>query len=421
MIICLIKIISILRLDLRSYFNWVTGRTFNWLSMPDWFNNITIPGWRDWIDILVLAFLLYGLYAWLKGTKALQVLIGLGFIGLLYFIARLLGLFMTSWLLQYLWAVILFFVVVIFQPEIRNFLEDVSPAKLFAKGSKLAAETIDELAEGAFQLAKNKIGALIVLPGESPIDEFLKGGIFLRSDVRKEILMGIFHAASPLHDGAIIIEKDSIKRVKCYLPLTTDTEFPLMYGARHRAAMGIAEKSDAICLVVSEERGEVSLFQNKTIRKFSSPAELAEEMGKSFLKEGPKKKRTQTLKEILTSNFPAKVVAICIAVFLWASLTGQKNAEIAFQIPLKYQNIPNNTIIAGDMVQSIKISLRGPERLIASLTPERVNARVDLKKGKIGNNLFEISKKDIRVPPGVDIMTINPSKIKVKLEKAKEE
>ena len=403
---------------MRNYFNGVAGLTFNWLSILDWFHNITIPGWRDWIDIFVLAFLLYGLYAWLKGTKALQVLIGLGFVGLLYFIARLLGLFITSWLLQYLWAIIVLLLVVIFQPEIRNFLEGVSPAKFLTKSPKLAAETIDELAEGAFQLAKSRIGALIVLPRESPINELLKGGIFMHCDVRKEILRSIFHTSSPIHDGAIIIEKDGIKRVKCYLPLTTDTEFPLMYGARHRAAMGIAERSDALCLAVSEERGEVSLFQNKTIRKFSSPAELADEMRKSFLKEEPRKKRTRTLKEILTSNFQAKVVAICIAVFLWASLTGQENAEIVLQIPLKYQNIPNNTIIGGEMVQTLKMSFRGPERLIASLTPERVDARVDLKKGKIGNNLFEISNDDIRVPPGVKIMTINPSKIRIKLEKA---
>ncbi|HEX7373174.1 MAG TPA: diadenylate cyclase, partial [Thermodesulfobacteriota bacterium] len=183
--------------------------------------------WQDVLDIFLITYILYRLYVWLQGTRALRILIALGALGVLYLLARLSGLFITTWILQYLWAVILVIAVVIFQSEIRQVLERMSPVRFFlGRPEALDRLVLEEVGRTAFELAQKHIGALIVFRRRDILEDHLKGGIPLDGRVSYEVLSSIFLPTSPAHDGAVIIHEGRIVSLGCYLPLSDNTLLP---------------------------------------------------------------------------------------------------------------------------------------------------------------------------------------------------
>ncbi len=230
---------------------------------------------QDVLDILFITIVVYHLYIWFRSTKAFKALIGLLALGIIFTAAQAWGLFLTTWMFQILWQVLIILLIILFQPEIRQFLERFNPLqRLSWRKSSNPAIWVETLTDACFKLAKNRIGALIIIERNDWVDEWITGGIPLEGQPTPEIIMSVFQKESPLHDGAMIIRKGGIVATACYLPLSSKEGLPKEYGTRHRAALGVVEHCDAWAVVVSEERGKVSLVRDGLIGSIEDPADL---------------------------------------------------------------------------------------------------------------------------------------------------
>lgn len=214
----------------------------------------------DLLDIGLVSVIIYRLLLIVKGTRAAQMLVGLGILLLASLASRYLELFTIDWLVQSFWAQIVIAIIVLFQPEIRRALAQMGEAQFFT--NLTAAEELrshEEIVRGAVSLANKKIGALIVLERETSLKDFIEVGTTLDAKVSRELLLSIFHPTSPIHDGAVIVKGNRVAAAGCFLPITLSTELSRALGTRHRAGVGLTEETDAVAIIVSEENGQISL------------------------------------------------------------------------------------------------------------------------------------------------------------------
>lgn len=219
----------------------------------------------DVFDVLIVAYLFYRLTLLVKGTRAMQMAIGLGLVFLVYHLARRLGLVTLYTILDALLTYIVLLIVVIFQNDIRRVLARVGQRPWFrAARSAREVHAIEEVVKAAVHLGQRHIGALIVFERDAALDEFVEHGTPVEAEVTKELLYALFvpSADNPLHDGAVIIREGKIWQSGVLLPLSASAKLDRSLGTRHRAAIGISEETDAVVVVVSEERGSISLCFN---------------------------------------------------------------------------------------------------------------------------------------------------------------
>ncbi|HYO12236.1 MAG TPA: diadenylate cyclase CdaA, partial [Thermoanaerobaculia bacterium] len=216
--------------------------------------------WRDAVDVLAVALIIYYLLLLIRGTRAVQMLLGLVFLGLVYYAALLTELPTLQQILENLLIVLPFAIIVLFQQEIRRALTNFGRNPLWglAKQQKVVA-SFGDIVLAATTLSSRKIGALIVIERLQGLRTYIENGIALDAVVSYDLLINIFSPDTPLHDGAVIIQDDRIAAAACFLPLTSNPELSKEFGTRHRAALGISEETDAVAVVVSEETGVISL------------------------------------------------------------------------------------------------------------------------------------------------------------------
>lgn len=239
--------------------------------------NITI---FDILDILIVAYLFYKLYFLIKETRAEQLLKGIMILLVATNVLELMQFQVVHWLLKETMTVGIMALLIVFQPELRRVLEQIGRAKFFAKGiqdprKKNVDYVVSEVRAAVVALSKKKTGALIVFERETGLSEIVRTGTLLNADISRQLLINIFEPNTPLHDGAVIIRGDSIIAAGCFLPLTENSELNQEVGTRHRAALGMSEKSDAIALVVSEETGSISIAENGKLHRELSESNLS--------------------------------------------------------------------------------------------------------------------------------------------------
>jgi uncharacterized protein (TIGR00159 family) len=370
------------------------------------------------IDILVVSFLLYHLYLWVRESRALRALAGLAVIGVLSILARWTGMVMTGWLFQSLWSIILLVIVIVFQPEIRRILERMNPLDLIrGQPITLQRETIAELTETIFDMARQKVGALIVLPGHDPIEELLREGVQLEAIVSRELVRTLFQPPSPTHDGAVLIRGNRVERAACFLPMTTASGLPSEYGARHRAAIGLTERCDAVCLLVSEERGTVALARKGTLIPFFEPARLQHELEQELQDTLSSDASEANWWGFFTNNLWAKGMAVALAAVLWVALAGQQSSEIGITVPVEYQQISPSIELRGEVPREVTVRLRGSQLALEALRTRQVRARVSLAQVRDGINYFLLSRNQIDLPAGVEITEIRPALLLIEVQK----
>ena len=374
------------------------------------------------IDIGLISFLLYFVAIWFKGTRSLQILVTLIGTGIFYFLATKMGLILTSILFQYIWAAILVVLVIVFQPEIRQMLDRASPIRHWRNRRYPDADTalIEEIADAVTELARQKTGALIVFQRLDGLDNLIVKGKELDSALSAELLQAIFQKNSPLHDGAALIYRDRIKAAACILPLSRDEDLSAKYGTRHRAAIGICERSDAICVVISEERGEVSLVDGTQITHFKKRSEFtaAIESSLSNHRGAAGEHSPRTWRSIFSSNWRLKLLSVATSIFLWFLIVGPQRSEIGISVPIQYTNLPSSMEIVGPWMDRIDVRVRGSSSGLESLNPGVVRAVVDLSKVTPGLNFFRMTPNSLQVPPGITIAQIRPSDLQLNIEAA---
>ncbi|MFZ8832456.1 MAG: diadenylate cyclase CdaA [Thermodesulfobacteriaceae bacterium] len=228
---------------------------------------------KDLIDILVVAFVIYKILLLLQGTKALQMLAGLAVIILLYFFSGILELLTLNWILDTFMSSLLILIIIVFQDDIRKALAKIGTVPI-ARIQTEYSFGIEEVVKAVSKLAEKKVGALIVFEREISLKDYLEGAVLIDAKVSEELLISIFNPKSPLHDGAVIISGGKIVAAGVVLPLSTNPDIAKDLGTRHRAGIGITEVSDAVVIIVSEERGEISLAVGGKISRDITPATL---------------------------------------------------------------------------------------------------------------------------------------------------
>lgn len=231
---------------------------------------------QDFIDIALLTAVIYWLLNLIKGTRTIPILLGLSVLLAVYGLASFLRLDAIGWLMENLFSSAVVILVVLFQADIRNALARVGMTTMFREMSTIAQlDLIDEVVNTAYALAKRKIGATIVLENETGLRNYIERGKVLNAEPTVELIVSIFHPSSPLHDGAVIItRKGVLAAARCILPLPSSLVGSFSLGTRHRSALGLAEETDAAVVVVSEERGKVSLAHLGSLKRDLDEKEL---------------------------------------------------------------------------------------------------------------------------------------------------
>lgn len=216
--------------------------------------------WNDFLDIILVACIIYWIILLIKGTRAVQMLFGLAIILLLYLGSKVTGLFTLRWILDNFISSLVIVIVILFQNDIRRALIHVGKNPFFSDLSyREETEIIEELVKACVNLASKKIGALIVIERETGLKDLLEMGVEIDAKVAGDLITSIFLPYSPIHDGAVIIQQGRLKQAGCFLPLSQNPDISKSFGARHRAAIGLTELVDAITIVVSEETGKISV------------------------------------------------------------------------------------------------------------------------------------------------------------------
>ncbi len=247
----------------------------------DWYaeSPFSSASWVDWVDIGLLAVVIYRILVVMRGTPAMQSLIGLMLLAALYVVSELLGLATVHWVLDNLMVYVVILLLILFQEDIRRALARAG-GTVFSRGARRAsdANVMEEVIKAVFSLAHRKIGALIVLERNASLEGHVEGAHAVDAEASTELLQAIFHPTSPLHDGAVMISKQRIVAAGVFLPISLSKDIARTWGTRHRAAIGITEITDGLCLVVSEERGTVALVQGGIITPVADANDLRQRL-----------------------------------------------------------------------------------------------------------------------------------------------
>lgn len=263
-----------------------------WLTIPDF----TIT---DVLEIAIIAFAFYHIILWIKDTRAWVLLKGMVILGIIFLVALVLEMNVVLWVFQNAMVVGIMALVVIFQPELRNALEQLGRKKILSsltfdnqksKNERYSAESIEAVIKAVYDMARVKTGALIVVEKEIQCREYERTGIPIGAKISSQLLVNIFEHNTPLHDGAVIIRGNRITSATCYLPLSDNMQISKDFGTRHRAALGMSEVCDALVIVVSEETGQVSVAMGGQLVRGVTPDYLGTRLSQIQYRNGDSKK-----------------------------------------------------------------------------------------------------------------------------------
>ena len=372
--------------------------------------------WQDIVDVLFNSYILFRFYILFRGTNVIRVIVGIALLWIVQRIALSIGLIVTSWALQGIIAGAALIIIIVFRNEIRNVLQAKNlRAILWGFPQKSVRTPIESIIEGVYELARNRVGALIVLPGKEDLEELLQGGVEWNGLVSREMLGAIFWSGNPVHDGAAVIQGNQVKRVGAVLPLSTREDLPRYYGTRHRAAVGLAEKTDALIIVVSEERGKVITVKGNTFHPVNDNLALHRILADHL---GMWGEQAGTLQKERREALLAALVCIFCMGAVWFSFARGVETLTSLEVPLEYMNRDPRMQITSTSVNTVRLHLAGSGALISSLRPDQVNVKVDLNAANNGENAFNITEQNIALPPGVRINRIEPPSVQVALDMA---
>ena len=370
----------------------------------------------DLIDIALVTTFVYSGIVLLRHTHARLVAIGILFLGALYIVARAFDLRLTTWLLQGFFAVFLVIIVVIFQEELRQLFERLALWGLRRRAAPHAPAPAEIVVGCAADFARTRTGALIVFVGTQPIARHIHGGVELNGTISEPLLKSIFDPHSDGHDGAVIIERGLLTRFAAHLPLSTDFRQLAGVGTRHSAALGLAERSDALCVVVSEERGRISVAQQGTLRVLRDAAEL-DAVVRAFLRATfPATRERRVLWSLVSENWGEKIASLALVIGLWyLFVPGSRPATLAFPVAVKVVNVPPGYELEKVDPPEVTAVFSGLRRAFYLFDSRRLDVTVDATLAKYGRRTFPVSEEQIRHPAEVTVEDVQPDQVRLAL------
>jgi uncharacterized protein (TIGR00159 family) len=374
----------------------------------------------DAIDILVATAITYTLIAWIRRTQAAQVAGGILIFGIVYLAARLLELHLTAWMFEGFFAIFLVVVVVIFQEELRQMFERIASWRL--RGRRRPAPTagsMDVLAQTLTELARDRIGAIVVLPGRQPLSRHVQGGIELNGQLSLPLLKSLFDPHSPGHDGAAIVEDGRISRFAVHLPLSKDFRQLAGLGTRHSAALGLAELTDALSIVASEERGTLSVAQNGKLRRLGNPQELPHVVSAFLEAQHPTVNHRRSPLRWLRGNLLEKVASLVVVLGLWLLFVpGSRPRTETVAVPVRVINLPADYTLDLVAPQVVEATFTGPSRAFYLLDRDNLEVTVDASASRLGRRTYRISEENLVHPPALTLEDVRPGTVRISVRKA---
>lgn len=369
--------------------------------------------WQDVVDILLNSYILFRLYVLFRGTNVIRMIMAIAMLWMLERLAVSMGLIVTSWAMQGIIAAAALIIIIVFRNEIASVLQ-TRDFKSFFWGipRRQVQAPVEIIVASVYELARRKLGALIVLPLKKGIESVVQSGVPWHGRLSREMLMSIFWHGTPVHDGATIIQGNRIVEVAAILPLSKRNDLPSYFGTRHRAAVGLAEKTDALVIVVSEERGRVTVFKEESILHIKDNIELdqvlREHAGEVTATSGPKR---QTLELGI-----AAMLCLASITGIWFSFARGLETLMTLEVPVEFMNRDPRMEIFAASASSVKLQLSGSGTLIKSVHPDQVKVKLNLANTVAGSNQVPIARDSITLPPGIQLKQVEPQALKVTLD-----
>ncbi len=375
--------------------------------------------WTEVLDIVLVSLLAAALLVWLRSTQAGFVAIGLLVFAAVYVAARALDLTLLTGLFEGSLAVFLIIVVVIFQQELRQLFERVAawvlrrpPPAPPVRGS------LDSIVECLSNLSRARIGALLVIPGDDPLDRHVDGGILADAILSRPLLESLFDPSSPGHDGAVVLQDSRISHFGVHLPLSQDFEQLDDRGTRHSAALGLAERCDATCLVVSEETGHISVVRDGHLRTLERVAELKPLLSAIWTSRHASDVG-QSLLEVLRAHWTDAALAGAVVGGLWFFFSaGSVMVDRSLDVPVEVVNLPDDLKLRSVEPSHVSLSFRGERRSFYRSAGSRVVVVLDGAITALGRRTFQIRASDVRHPPRLELLQVEPPSVRLSLASA---
>lgn len=369
----------------------------------------------DVVDVAIVALMLWAALAWLRRARARIALAGVALAAAAFLIARQLELQMTVWILQGFFAVLVIVLVVVFQEDLRRLFEQIAVLGLRRTPPPAPPDAVDAIVAAVRRLVAQHTGALFVIPGREPLDRHVTGGIPLAGLVSEPLLLSLFDPHSPGHDGAVAIEGDRVTRFALHLPLSTDHAQLGMGGTRHAAALGLAERADAFCIVVSEERGTVSIARDGRLRVLPGPELLARELRRFLAERVPKPEKRRSRFATLVRRWPEALLATGASIGLWVLLVpGSTVGQFQRRVPVEIENLPDGYALESIEPTEVDVVFQGRRRdVYLALQQAKLSLHVDALLVQLGRRSFDVGPGDVRHPDGLVPLSVSPSKIKL--------
>lgn len=371
----------------------------------------------DAFDIALVAVFIYTALTWFRQTTSRSVFVGIAFLSMIYFAARAFDMHMTVFLFQAVFAVLLIALVVVFQEDLRRAFE-----RLAAFGTvrdRLRSGTVltetDALVETLWGLAERRIGALVVVRGREPLGRHIDGGIRADARVSKPLLDSIFDPHSMGHDGAVVIDQQRIRQFAAHLPLSKNLQGVGARGTRHSAALGLSECSDALCIVVSEERGEVSICERGKLTMMRAPANLKSRLDQ-FLQEHYPSRAGGFWSKVVRENARLKVASLLFACLAWYFIVYQADTiQKNYYVPIEFRNLGKQLAIDTPTAHEAEVTFSGYQQAFNLLVPSGLKFSVDLAGLQAGIHRIALDAGQIRGNTGLSVERVQPTTITVTL------
>jgi len=371
-------------------------------------------------DILIVAGLFWVGISWLKNTRARLALPGIVILGGLYFLARLLDFQLTTYILQGFFAAFVLVIVVVFQEDLRRLFEGITVLSLRRHAPLPSSSARDILVRTLTRLARERVGALIVMPGREPLERHLDGGIYLHGQLSEPLLLSLFDSHSPGHDGAVLLRGNTVLRFAVHLPLSTELEASSEGGTRHAAALGLAERTDALCIAVSEERGTISIARDGKLQRLKQPEALNRELARFLEETSPASKQSekQSIGRRVATHWQEGVLAIALATAVWyLFVPGMAITEVARSIPVSVENMPEGYTLVETNPPKVDVTFRGKRRDLILANPTGFEIHLDALLVQFGRRTFHITPEIIDHPENLVVVSTDPNKVRLTVTK----
>jgi diadenylate cyclase len=366
------------------------------------------------VDIAIVTIALFLLLRVLRGSRARLAFVGVLIIGVVDLAARQFGLPLTAWFFQGLFLAAVVVLLLAFQDDLKRFFERLAVWGLGRQAGPPGDTAIEAVVRASFALAAARRGALIVVPGREPLDRHLEGGFPLDGALSEPLLLSLFDPHSAGHDGAAVLEEGRLRRFGVHLPLSADFGQLGLRGTRHAAALGLAERCDALTVVVSEERGVVSVAQAGRLRPVGGPDELRDRL-LAFLAETrtrPREPRRSLSR--MTAQAGEWGVALGLALALWTLVVlGAEVGQVTIQAPVQVANLPAGYMLRSLSPTEVTVTLSGVRRRLFLIQPSEVTVHIDALLAQLGRRTFEVTPQSVHAPPGVTVTAVEPDHVSI--------